>query len=454
MKGKSPQTINRPNPININPKMNRSYNTITLMIPKEETPRPKHIRYQLIKGNPQTPNKIQLPINSIIRPLSPIYKYTAKSNRSFNLSQEKRNFSGNKVSTETNTNSQLLKPSRIAVAKTPTVKSRRYLRFFKSQGGSVKGGTITLESDYFKKHIKEIVIIQKWWKTIQMKGGLLRKTKYENSNTTGKKSKENQVKTIVIKKVEHKVISPERFLTKSINKLSKYKTKDDIKINLNEVFPEHANKNNNLSIVNTKTISNKQNIINNSTLLEVKPSFRQSFVFKNKAFTKELIQPVKQFEETICFNQIKNELNYNNILKYQKESELFFEGIINNHKSQLFSIEQKIHKEEYDKFIKSLNFNGDYNLISSINDFNFQSKMKYSWNNNKEITEQTIFSLNIISKEKRQQANLIIKYNECSIMYSPNKDKLTINKFTQLQFINDLRLNIIPSSSKLISNNK
>ena len=80
--------------------------------------------------------------------------------------------------------------------------------------------------------------------------------------------------------------------------------------------------------------------------------------------------------------------------------------------------------------------------------------MKYSWNNNKEITEQTIFSLNIISKEKRQQANLIIKYNECSIMYSPNKDKLTINKFTQLQFINDLRLNIIPSSSKLISNNK
>jgi hypothetical protein len=150
MKGKSPQTINRPNPININPKMNRSYNTITLMIPKEETPRPKHIRYQLIKGNPHTPNKIQLPINSIIRPLSPIYKYTAKSNKSFNLSQEKRNFSGNKVSTETNTNSQLLKPSRIAVAKTPTVKSRRYLRFFKSQGGSVKGGTITLESDYFK----------------------------------------------------------------------------------------------------------------------------------------------------------------------------------------------------------------------------------------------------------------------------------------------------------------
>ena len=454
MKGKSPQTINRPNLININPKMNRSYNTITLMIPKEETPRPKNIQYQLNKGNPHTPNKIQLPINSIIRPLSPLYKYTAKSNRSFNLSQEKRNFSGIKESTEINTNSQLLKPSRIAVARTPTVKSRRYLRFFRSQGGNIKGGTITLESDYFKKHMKEIVIIQKWWKTIRMKGGLLKKTKYENSNTTGKKSKENQIKTIVIKKVEHRVISPERFLTKSINKLSKYKTKDDIKINLNEVFPEHANKNNNLLIVNTKTISTTQSIITNSKLLEVKPSFRQSFVFKNKAFTKELIQPVKQFEETICFNKIKNELNHSNILKYQKESELFFEGIINAHKSQLFSIEQGIHKEEYDKFIKSLNFNGNYNLIPSINDVNFQSKMKYSWNINKEITEQTNFSLNIISKEKRQQANLIIKYNECSIMYIPNKDNLTINKFKHLQLINDLSLNIIPSFSKLILNNK
>ena len=454
MKGKSPKTINRPNLININPKMNRSYNTITLKIPKEETPRPKNIQYQLNKGNPHTPNKIQLPINSIIRPLSPLYKYTAKSNRSFNLSQEKRNFSGIKESTEINTNSQLLKPSRIAVARTPTVKSRRYLRFFRSQGGNIKGGTITLESDYFKKHMKEIVIIQKWWKTIRMKGGLLKKTKYENSNTTGKKSKENQIKTIVIKKVEHRVISPERFLTKSINKLSKYKTKDDIKINLNEVFPEHANKNNNLLIVNTKTISTTQSIITNSKLLEVKPSFRQSFVFKNKAFTKELIQPVKQFEETICFNKIKNELNHSNILKYQKESELFFEGIINAHKSQLFSIEQGIHKEEYDKFIKSLNFNGNYNLIPSINDVNFQSKMKYSWNINKEITEQTNFSLNIISKEKRQQANLIIKYNECSIMYIPNKDNLTINKFKHLQLINDLSLNIIPSFSKLILNNK
>ena len=399
-----------------------SYNTINYSIEQDEVNKNNHNCIQCTvvstKENKTKTKLVKLPISTIVRKLSPNYKYTQHPNKSvdINESNKKCGTTGKQPMIEKIYTNQHLKPSRILVAHSPKSKNKKYSQQIQTKGGYLKGGIVKLGVDYYNIYIIEIIRIQRWWKRIIKK--ITSKTiAIHNNNNSNQFLQDDYTQTD--SNYYHKINIPQ-----TITIDLKHVPKEEINNNLNEVISIseiHDNRN--------KIYKHKLNF--NLSPLKIDCSFRQSIIYKNKVFARELIQPVKQLEQTINPTKITHKLKQKNILSYHKENDLNLKGTkVNNNTVISLRNECEMLIKEIKSFSTNdlkLNNREQINFNPIINDIYYTSKVKQIWNKNKNISINSFSLINkphiLKSRAKPKTQNTeIISSNEFSFSFHTSSD--------------------------------